>query len=124
VIASKPAVIEAAQFTNALDDAQGPVEGCFVEWQERSNTPDAEMIVRLTVNPDGLGHSASASGPDSPSLRFCVTAALTNQSLVKYPTGRDQLEVEVRIQWSAGLLTMQPRVVGRRTVSDDAPDLR
>jgi len=75
------------------------------------------------VNPDGVAHGARARGPDE-QLGFCLSALLTNKDLVSFPKGNEQLEVNVRIEWASGMLTMAPRIVGRREVSQDGVDLR
>jgi hypothetical protein len=107
-----------------VDAAQGPIEGCFIEWNDRHPNSDVDMYVRLTVNTNGVGHSAVATGIDSPSVKFCVEAALMNN--VVYPKAPEQLSLEVRIQWSAHnrMLSLQPRVVGRRVVPQGGIDLK
>ncbi len=104
----------------AIDAAEGPLEGCFNEWQEREPNREAEMLVRLSVSPDGIGHSASASGPDSPSLKFCVQAAVSS---LRFPIGSEQLDVEVKLGWAAGSLSHSARVVGHHEGAKATLDL-
>ena len=104
----------------SIDAAEGPLEGCFSEWQEREPGRDAEMVVRLSVSPDGIGHSASASGPDSPSLKFCTQAAISS---LPFATGPEQLDVEVALSWSAGSLSHSARVVGHHEAKRGTLDL-
>ena len=106
-----------------VDSAQGPIEGCFIEWNDRHPGSDVDMMVRLTVNSNGVGHSAVATGIDSPSFKFCTEAALMHN--VVYPNGPEQLSLDVRIVWSgrSRMLSLQPRVVGRRLVPRGGIDL-
>jgi serine/threonine protein kinase len=106
-----------------VDSAQGPIEGCFIEWNDRHPGSDVDMMVRLTVNSNGVGHSAVATGIDSPSVKFCTEAALMHN--VVYPNGPEQLSLDVRIVWSgrSRMLSLQPRVVGRRLVPRGGIDL-
>ncbi|MEJ7598935.1 MAG: protein kinase [Kofleriaceae bacterium] len=102
---------QSVQVVSAISHAEADLEGCFIEWSERE-LGDADLLVRLTVGSDGLGHSASAiTGPDSPMLKLCVTGAL---SRVGYPMGPEVLDVEVNVQWSAGMLALGAKVIGRR----------
>jgi len=102
---------QTVQVVSTVSRAEADLVGCFVEWNERENG-DADLLVRMTVAPDGQAHSVSTvNGPDSPMLKLCVSGALGR---VPYPTGAEQLDVEVNVQWSAGLLALGARVVGRR----------
>ncbi len=111
---------QSALVVASIDAAEGPLEGCFEEWQEREPKKDADMIVRLSVSPDGIGHSASASGPDSPSLKFCTQAAISS---LQFATGPEQLDVEVALSWSAGSLSHSARVVGHHEAKRSTLDL-
>jgi hypothetical protein len=77
-------------------------------------------MVRLTVGPDGVAHSSVATGEPSPSLRWCVEQAIGR---VKFPSGPEQLEVEVGVGWSQDLMNLSPRVVGHRSVAGSTIDL-
>lgn len=110
---------------NAVPAAMGHLEGCFKEWSERRDEQgnlqtEANLLVRLTVGPDGVAHSSVATGASSPSLRWCVEGAIGR---VAYPPGPEQLEVEVGVGWSSGMMNLSPRVVGRRKVSGSIIDL-
>jgi hypothetical protein len=59
-------------------------------------------------------------GPESVSLRFCVSNALAR---VKYPPGPDILELEVKVQWQKGLINLAPRVVKRRQTPNSFQEL-
>jgi len=115
--------IETALIGASLDRAERSVEGCFNEWTDRTGKTEGDLVIELTVNPDGIAHGARARGPDE-QLGFCLAALLTNRDLVSYPKGSEQLEVSVRIEWASGMLTMAPRIVGRREVTQDGVDLR
>ncbi|MBA3818100.1 MAG: protein kinase [Deltaproteobacteria bacterium] len=107
--------------TAAFEQAHGDLEGCFVEWNEREQG-DADMLVRMTVGGDGVGHSSTtAAGPDSPFLRLCVAEAITR---VRFPAGPETLDLEVFVHWSKGIINVAPRVAGRRTVAPSTFDLR
>jgi serine/threonine protein kinase len=106
----KPTPSQAVQVTFAVSQADNELEGCFVEWNERT-AGDADMVVKLSVTSDGVGHSSTATGPDSPFLRLCVAEAIER---VKYPPGPEVIDLEINIQWSAGLLNLAARVIGRR----------
>jgi hypothetical protein len=116
---TKPKPSQSFLVTSAVSQAETDLEGCFVEWNEREKG-DVDMTVSLKVTPDGVGHSSAATGPDSPFLRLCVGEALER---VKYPPGPDELELEVSVQWSAGLLNQAPRIVQRRHSPNNLQDL-
>ncbi|MCW5801604.1 MAG: serine/threonine protein kinase [Deltaproteobacteria bacterium] len=120
----RPEANQGALVMGAVDAAQTPIEGCFLEWNERVPGADVDMLVRLTVNPDGVGHDAVASNMESPSVKLCVEGALVYN--VTYPKGPEQLYLDVRIQWTAGtrMLSLQPRIVGRRLVPQGGIDLK
>jgi len=96
------------QVIAAVQGAQGDVEGCFAEWAERTPGKDADLLVKLTVAPNGAGGDALASGTDSESLRVCVAAAIAR---IHYPRGPDRLDLEVPVAWTEGNLAMTGRVV-------------
>jgi serine/threonine protein kinase len=105
---------QSVQVLAAVSRAEADLVGCFNEWSERE-TGDADMLVRLTVQPDGNAHSStSVSGPSSPTTRDCVANAIGR---VQFPPGPEQLEIEITVQWSAGMLALGPRVTGRRKSS-------
>ena len=118
---------QGAQAISAITMAKVNLDGCFGEWVDRvkidDQAPDVDLMVRLTVTPDGIGHSPHASMStsvdhkcptnepqckDSPSLRFCIESALAR---VKFPTGPELLELEVGVSYSQGLLNLSPRVL-------------
>jgi len=102
---------QATLVTGAFEQAHGDLEGCFVEWNERERG-DADMLVRMTVGADGIGHSSTThAGPDSPMLRLCVSEAIGR---VKFPPGPETLDLDVFVHWDAGIITVSPRVTGRR----------
>ena len=103
---------------NRMSDAEHDLDGCFGEWGERSDEAgnphvEANLIVRLTVGPDGVAHSSVATGETSPSLRFCVESAIGR---IQFPTGPTQHDLEVVVGWSDGMINMSPRVTAHRTV--------
>ena len=104
---------------HAVAQAENDLEGCFIEYNERA-PGDVDMVVRLTVSPEGAGHSSTATGPDSVSLRLCVASAIER---VKFPTNPDVLDLEVNVQWSVGLLNLSARVVARRHAPSGLLDL-
>jgi len=118
----KPAPPNQSQLvTAAFASAYGDLEGCFVEWNERE-PGDADMLVRMTVGADGIGHSAqSEAGPESPFLRLCVAEAI---SRVNFPVGPETLDLDVFVHWSAGIMNVSPRIVARRKVLPGTFDLR
>ncbi len=120
----KPAVkqgpTQAALVTGAFQQAQDDLEGCFKEWNERE-TGDADMLVRMTVGADGVGHSSTtAAGPDSPFLRLCVAEAIGR---VKFPSGPETLDLDVFVHWNDGSVLVSARVTGRRKVIPSGLDL-
>jgi len=118
-VANRPSPTQAAQVLARVDSALSDIDGCFDEWSPRAQpdvpglkTPiEANLVVRLSVSPDGTAHSAKANGMEiiSVVVPFCVEKALER---VKFPTGPEQLDLEVRVQWSEGLLNLAPMVVG------------
>ena len=106
--------------TGAFESAHNDLEGCFVEWNEREKG-DADMLVRMTVGADGIGHSSMThAGPDSPFLRLCVSEAIGR---VKFPPGPETLDLDVFVHWSAGMINVSPRVTARRKMLPTAFDL-
>ncbi len=129
VVAVRPVVkqppSQSLRVTNAMTEAERDLDGCFDEWSERRDEQgnqhiEANLMVRLTVGPDGVAHSSVATGEPSPSLRWCVEQAIGR---VTYPTGPEQLEVEVGVGWSGGMMNLSPRVVARRKVAGTTIDL-
>ena len=100
---------QSAQVTAAVSEAEHDLEGCFTEWSGRHPDLDAELLVRVAVLPTGLTHSSVAKGVDESMLPECVSGAIAR---VHYPTGREQLDLEVGIGWSQGVMNLSPRVVG------------
>jgi hypothetical protein len=114
-----PSFVQSREITEAIQVVLPSIEVCFDEWSERAHLEqpkgkavprDAHVIVRLAVTSDGLGHDAVAKAHDSPSVRLCVEHALTR---VSYPKGPENLQLEVALLWSGGLVNMTGRVVGR-----------
>ncbi|MGE0548320.1 MAG: protein kinase [Kofleriaceae bacterium] len=108
---SQDTEVEQATFQVELD-------GCFGEWAPRRDElgrphDEAEVLVRMVVNPDGVGHSARATGVESESLKLCIEAAFNR---VSYPTGAEQLDLEVVVSRSNALPepVLTARVVGHR----------
>jgi serine/threonine protein kinase len=113
-------VAQSIAVTHAAAAAENDLEGCFVEWNERIKG-DADMMIKLVVNQVGEGGGESVLvGPESVSLRFCVSNALAR---VKYPAGPDILELEVKVQWAKGLINLAPRVVKRRQTPNSLQEL-
>jgi serine/threonine protein kinase len=111
--------------SHAAASAEYDLEGCFKEWSERQQLKklkaDADMVIKLSVNQ--AGHATSekvAVGPDDYSLNFCVSTSLAR---VKYPSGPDILDLEIKAQWSEGVLVLSPRVVGRRQMPNNFGEL-
>jgi hypothetical protein len=107
----------------ALQAAQHDVEGCFLEWAERTDAEqrprgsDAALVVRFVIT-DGVGHSAQARGERSPSLTLCVESAFTRRH---YPRGPFELDLVVDVMWSGDLqaVNLTGRVVGERDLSNE-----
>ena len=123
---------QGAQAIASIQMAKVNLDGCFGEWVDRvkidDRAPDVDLMVRLTVTPDGIGHSAHATMStsaddrcppnepgckDSPSLRFCIESALAR---VTFPAGPEVLDLEVLVSYSQGLLNLSPRVLRHREV--------
>ncbi len=111
---------QATLVTGAFEQAHGDLEGCFVEWNEREQG-DADMLVRMTVGADGIGHSSvTHAGPDSPMLRLCVAESIGR---VKFQAGPETLDLDVFVHWDAGIITISPRVTARRKMLPNTFDL-
>jgi serine/threonine protein kinase len=109
--ANVSSVAQSLAVTHAAATAEGDLEGCFNEWNERV-PGDADMTIKLTVNQAGQAASESVvSGPDSVSLKFCVSNALAR---VAYPKGPDILDLQIKVVWSSGIIALTPRVMQRR----------
>jgi hypothetical protein len=44
-------------------------------------------------------------------LRLCVAESITR---VKFPKGPETLDLDVFVHWDAGIISVSPRVTGRR----------
>jgi predicted Ser/Thr protein kinase len=118
---------------DTLEPVLRSVQGCFEEWDERlrvtrDEMPEAALVVRLTVTPDGFGtmpriastpdqHPAVLGDDQAPalsSLELCVSAAVVR---VKYPASAEELDLEVTALWSGGSVRLSPRVAGHRPVT-------
>jgi hypothetical protein len=123
------------QVTQAVGSAQHDLEGCFDEWAARpltaesvgQNAPDprledSDIVVTLTVAPDGTTDVVTAKGDDaarSPSLKLCVESAVGR---VHYPSGPEALDVEVAVTWAApNMVNTSARIVGHRASAQGRP---
>ncbi len=120
---------QAILVSDALDTAQGPIEGCFDEWAERNHgTPDevsdAELVVAFNVGPDGVGtlptivstpdrHAGTRGAAGLSLLEMCVSEQIVH---VRFPPGAEQLDVQVTVLWLQGLINLLPKVVGHHPV--------
>jgi hypothetical protein len=112
------------QIVAAIQGAQGPVEGCFMEWEERADVfgsngkpelvRDAELMVELGVAPDGHAYGQKAKGIDSPSLQLCVADAIAR---IQFPHGPDHSDLQVQVLWTGRVLTMSGAIVSHRPPS-------
>jgi len=115
------------QIVDSIQGAFGPVEGCFIEWEERADVfgsngkpeliRDAEMVVNLSVAPDGHAYNSKAKGIDSPSLQLCVADALAR---TVYPHGPDHSDLQVQVLWTGRILTMTGAIVSHRPPSSSS----
>jgi serine/threonine protein kinase len=107
---------QSVHVTWAVSQAERDLEGCFEEWNERV-PGDADMVVTLEVDATGVASRSKVQrGPESAFLQLCVAESIER---VKYPAGPDALQLEVNIQWSAGLLNLAARITGKRTTLHD-----
>jgi len=111
---------------NSFVQADRNLDFCFQEWSERpddygNRQSEANVMVRMTVQPDGVAHSAVATGVTSPSLRWCIEGALTR---IKFPAGPETLDLEVAVRYSGGEKNVSPRVVGHRKTAAGVIDLQ
>jgi serine/threonine protein kinase len=111
------------QILAAIQGAQGPVQGCFEEWDDRAEvfgsgkprlTHDADMIVEVSIAPDGHAYDQRARGVDSVSLQVCVADAV---AMIRYPKGPDHSDMQVQIAWDDGNLAMTGTIVSHRAPS-------
>jgi hypothetical protein len=111
------------QIIAAVQGAQGNVEGCFMEWDDRALAfgsaktllfTDADLVVEFSVAPDGHAYNQKARGVDSPSLTLCVADALAR---IQYPHGPDHSDLQVQVAWAAGNVKMSGRIVSHRAPS-------
>jgi serine/threonine protein kinase len=127
---TKPAAPpQAATVIDAIAAAQGPIEGCFSEWSERTRgtrdeVSEATLIVGFTVTPDGAGTMTKilstpdehpVSQPDDgvagrSVLELCVSEQFVR---VRFPPGPEQLEIEASAHWtSSERVKLSAKVVG------------
>ena len=111
------------QILAAIQGAQGNVEGCFMEWDDRAGvfgsgkpqlTHDADLMVDLSVAPDGHAYNQRAHGEDSVSLQICVADAIAG---IRFPRGPDHTDLQVQVAWAGGNLAMSGTVVSHRAPS-------
>jgi serine/threonine protein kinase len=129
-----PAPLTNAQLTAALAQKQQALEGCFTEWAQRQaleviegvkrpKASDAQLWVDLTVAPDGSardvqahneldvrkdGSTVESHGALSQCLEFDIEA-------VTFPSGPEELDVEVQIAWTeSDMVNATARVRARR----------
>jgi serine/threonine protein kinase len=125
----------------SLSSAQHALEGCFDEWSTRPQDPtetrpkprDAQLLVKLSVTPDGAAHDAAATGEVEVQrngsltdthgvLSECVEGAV---SRVVYPKGAEALDIEVQVAWMApSQVNTSGRVVGRHETAGRGADLQ
>jgi hypothetical protein len=86
------------------------------------NNISAQIPVNAIVSvPVGIAANESVlSGPESVSLRFCVSNALAR---VKYAAGPDILDLHIKVNWSNGVIVLSPRVVQRRQIPSSFNEL-
>jgi hypothetical protein len=105
-------VTQAAQVLAHVDAARGDLEGCFEEWAERNPSREANLVMNVDVDHHGnaLAHTdhEQYGGP----MAMCLEHAMES---VQFPPGAEDLDVDVRVQWSDGLLNLAPMVVAHRT---------
>jgi hypothetical protein len=117
----------------ALGTVQGPIEGCFREWAER--TPgafgdrfEAAMVVGLTITADGLGTLPRVlSTPEDPLphggkrgmsiLEQCVSEQIARARFAPAAAG---LSITATVLWSSNRVRMYPKTVGQRPVHGGA----
>jgi hypothetical protein len=112
------------QITASIQGAYGNVEGCFLEWEDRADVfgsngkpelvRDANLLVELSVAPDGHAYNQKARGIDSVSLQLCVADALAR---LAYPRGPDHSDLQVQVLWTGRVLTMTGSIVSHRPPS-------
>jgi serine/threonine protein kinase len=129
-----PAALSNDQLTKALAQKQQAIEGCFTEWADRQalevienlrrpKPTDAQLWVNLTVGPDGDAQDPQAHNEQDVrkdgsmvevhgSLSVCLEDNIRN---VKFPSGPEELDVEVQIAWTASdMVNATARVRARR----------
>jgi len=138
VVPKSGAATQSVRVTQAIVTAQHDLEGCFDEWAgrplsaeavgattaQKPRPTDSDVVVTLSVTPDGVGNAALAKSEDtdrSPSLKFCVESAIAR---VKYPPGPETLELSVSVAWAApDMVNMSARVVGHHEAPKRGVDL-
>ncbi|TMQ06989.1 MAG: hypothetical protein E6J91_36745 [Deltaproteobacteria bacterium] len=115
---------------DALDAALLPIQGCFLEWDDRNrggrDDIDATLVVRLTVSPDGVATTPrivstpdqhpAVPGDDGPGLSLLEMCVSEQIGRVRFPASTEELEVEVAAQWSQARVKLSCKVVGHRQV--------
>jgi serine/threonine protein kinase len=111
------------QILAAIQGAQGNVEGCFDEWSPRASVfgsgsklppSDADLIVDVSIDPDGTAYNQKARGVDSVSLQLCVADAIAH---IRYPRGPDHTQMQVQVAWAGGNLNMSGTIVSHTAPS-------
>jgi serine/threonine protein kinase len=129
---------------SAVSAATTRIDNCLEEWIERARkietpagwqTADVDLVVDWHINSEGspynvearmrttadkLCRSAEPGCNDSPSLRFCIEAAIAS---LRFPPGPETLDVSTEIGWSQGLRTVSPRVTGAHATTTQRIDM-
>ena len=83
----------------------------------RLRSHDADMVVEVSVAPDGHAYNQHARGVDSVSLQVCVADAV---AMIRYPKGPDHSDLHVQIAWVDGNLAMTGTIVSHRAPSSSS----
>jgi hypothetical protein len=100
-----------AQAIARVDAALGDLDGCFEEWTARQPAFEADLTIAVDI--DHYGNALAHTDHDlyGGVLAMCLETAMER---VRFPAGPEDLDLEVHVQWSEGLLNLAPIVVGHR----------
>jgi serine/threonine protein kinase len=133
-----------ARVISSVSAASPRIDNCLDEWIERARkietprgweTSDVDLVVDWHINADGSPYSVEArmrtsadklcrsfepGCNDSPSLRFCIEAAIGS---LRFPEGAEVLDISADIGWSQGLRNVSARVTGSHSPGTQKIDM-
>ena len=91
-----------------------------IDWHINAEGSPYNVEARMRTSADKLCRSFEPGCNDSPSLRFCIEAAVGS---LRFPSGAEVLDVSADIGWSQGLRNVSARVTGSHSPGTQKIDM-